>query len=330
MTSLWHDMGNITPLLAAVTPAAPSAGSGATVTPPPPVAVTPQPTVPATPQAPDPISTPVTPAPTVAINSTGGRVTQANQTIAGTVDLADAGSTVTILDGTTAIGTATVNSSGKWSTGVTLANQGANVLTATDANSSGTGTSNAVTLNLQSLSQGSGTAPTLSIADDALTVAGHGGTVDLGISVSEPAGATSTRVIIQGLSWYETITDGLGDIYHGGSNVKIRLTEAQVDSGLTLTSNYKGSRKPVNTLTIVAKDTIDGVTASSDPQTIVVTDPPPTLSATSTSGSGTDRLALLRQHMAGDFGDGSSGALQSSTASTEHDRWSAVLTASRR
>jgi uncharacterized protein (TIGR01370 family) len=277
------------------------------------------------------LTTPVAGVPTVAITSGGGTVSQASQTIGGTVDLADAGSTVTILDGTTPIGTAAVDSSGNWSTGVTLANQGANVLTATDANSAGTGTSDPVTLNLQSLSQGSGTAPTLTIADDALTVASHGGTVDLGIDVSSPAGATNTRVIIQGLSWYETITDGLGDTFRGGGGGRIRLSETQVDSGLTLTSNYLGTRHPVNTLTITAKDTIDGVTAASDPQTIVVTDPPGTSSGSvaSTSWSGADKLALLRQHMAGDFGDGSSGALQSSTAPTDHDRWSAVLSASR-
>ncbi|MCK1437465.1 hypothetical protein [Bradyrhizobium sp. 15] len=49
-----------------------------------------------------------TTAPTVAITSAGGSTNQVSQTIAGTVDVADAGATVTILDGTTAIGTAIV------------------------------------------------------------------------------------------------------------------------------------------------------------------------------------------------------------------------------
>ncbi|MCK1437464.1 Ig-like domain-containing protein [Bradyrhizobium sp. 15] len=43
-----------------------------------------------------------TTAPTVAITSAGGSTNQVSQTIAGTVDVADAGATVTILDGTTA------------------------------------------------------------------------------------------------------------------------------------------------------------------------------------------------------------------------------------
>ena len=79
-------------------------------------------------------STPVvfsldTTAPTIAITSAGGPTNQASQTITGTVDVADAGATVTILDGATSVGTAVVQSNGSWSTSVTLAN-GTNSLTA--------------------------------------------------------------------------------------------------------------------------------------------------------------------------------------------------------
>ncbi|MCK1437467.1 hypothetical protein IVA97_20405 [Bradyrhizobium sp. 15] len=70
-----------------------------------------------------------TTAPTVAITSAGGSTNQVSQTIAGTVDVADAGATVTILDGTTAIGTAIVQGNGSWSSTVTL-NNGSNSLTA--------------------------------------------------------------------------------------------------------------------------------------------------------------------------------------------------------
>src|ERR1700690_3427723 len=89
-------------------------------------------------------------APTVAITSAGGTVSSAAQTIAGTVDVADAGSEVTILDGTTPIGTGMVDANGNWSANVTLINQGANVLTATDTNAGGTGTSKAITDTLSS------------------------------------------------------------------------------------------------------------------------------------------------------------------------------------
>ncbi|WP_271608351.1 Ig-like domain-containing protein [Bradyrhizobium sp. CCBAU 21359] len=85
-----------------------------------------------------------TTAPTVAITSTGGPVNQASQTITGTVGVADAGATVTILDGATTIGTAIVQANGSWSTTVTL-NQGGNSLTARVSDAAGnTATSGAV------------------------------------------------------------------------------------------------------------------------------------------------------------------------------------------
>jgi hypothetical protein len=70
-----------------------------------------------------------TTAPVVAITSPGGPTNQATQTITGTVDVADAGATVTILDGTTAVGSAIVQGNGSWSSSVTL-NSGSNSLTA--------------------------------------------------------------------------------------------------------------------------------------------------------------------------------------------------------
>ncbi|MCK1437468.1 hypothetical protein IVA97_20410 [Bradyrhizobium sp. 15] len=85
-----------------------------------------------------------TTAPTVAITSAGGSTNQVSQTIAGTVDVADAGATVTILDGTTAIGTAIVQGNGSWSSTVTL-NNGSNSLTARVSDAAGnTATSSAV------------------------------------------------------------------------------------------------------------------------------------------------------------------------------------------
>ena len=70
-----------------------------------------------------------TTAPLVAISSPGGAINQASQTITGTVDVADAGATVTILDGATVIGSAIVQSDGSWSSNVTLSS-GSNSLTA--------------------------------------------------------------------------------------------------------------------------------------------------------------------------------------------------------
>jgi hypothetical protein len=71
-------------------------------------------------------------------------VSQAAETITGTVDVADAGAIVKILDGSTTIGTATVQSNGSWSSNVVLAN-GSNSLTAQVVDAAGNiGTSSAV------------------------------------------------------------------------------------------------------------------------------------------------------------------------------------------
>ena len=77
-----------------------------------------------------------TPGPVVAITSSGGPTNQANQTITGTVDVADAGATVTLLDGTTAIGTAVVQPNGSWSILVTLSS-GSNLLIAQVSDAAG-------------------------------------------------------------------------------------------------------------------------------------------------------------------------------------------------
>ena len=52
----------------------------------------------------------------------------------------------------------------------------------------------------------------------------------------------------------------------------ITLTAAQVDSGLTLNSYYRGGRHPEATLTLTAnaKDPVTGAVTSAAPQTITV------------------------------------------------------------
>jgi hypothetical protein len=210
--------------------------------------------------------------PSVTITSTGVTTSSATQTITGTVDLADAGSTVTILDGSLQIGTAAVGANGVWTTGVTLANAGANVLTATDANSAGTGVSNSVTYTLA-------VPPSFSIAQPSLSVTGRGGTAALGITETAPAAATNVTLTIKGLPTYETITDHLdGKTFSG---VSVTLTEAEVNSGLTLKSNYRGTGHPVAPLTVTGSDTIGGLLTTSAAQTLTVTDPPPTTAGAS-------------------------------------------------
>ena len=89
-------------------------------------------------------------APTVAITSQGGLTNQPMQTVAGTVDKADAGTTVSVYDNgrATALGTGVVQQDGSWTAPVTLA-QGSNALVAKDTDAAGnTGTSNTVTYTL--------------------------------------------------------------------------------------------------------------------------------------------------------------------------------------
>src|SRR5213079_1487184 len=80
-----------------------------------------------------------TAAPVVAITTAGGSISQAVQTISGTVDLADAGTTVTLFDNgnAAALGTAIVQSDGSWSTIVTLSGNGTHSIVAKDTDAAG-------------------------------------------------------------------------------------------------------------------------------------------------------------------------------------------------
>jgi hypothetical protein len=148
------------------------------------------------------------------------------------------------------------------------------------------------------------TEPVLSVPDNTLSVTG-GGKVDLGVDVT----ATESDVVsvnIKGLPRYETITDNLdGHTFRGKD---ITLTAAQVDSGLTLQSNYRGSGDPTATLSVTATgtDPVTGTLATSATKTITVTDPPATAGGSSPSqgGQGNDHdhsFALLSQSLAGGF-----------------------------
>ncbi|HEV2187358.1 MAG TPA: carbohydrate-binding domain-containing protein, partial [Stellaceae bacterium] len=114
-------------------------------------------------------------------------------------------------------------------------------------------------------------APTLAVTNSALTV-DAGGSVALPVSVTPSQGNHAVSVTISGLASYETVTDALDHQTFSGSS--ITLSAAQVNSGLSLASNYTGTDHPVNTLSLTAMDTVGHHAALSDAQTIVVTDPP--------------------------------------------------------
>jgi beta-glucanase (GH16 family) len=147
-------------------------------------------------------------------------------------------------------------------------------------------------LQIDPTSPPSSIAPVLTVADPSLSVNGRGGTVDLGVKVSTTDPNDVVTVNITGLPKYETIVDSLDGHTFKGNNVT--LTAAQVDSGLVLQSNYRGGGHPVATLTLAAsaKDPVTSAVATAAPQTIIVTDPRSTTTASSASHS----FALLNQH----------------------------------
>jgi hypothetical protein len=101
------------------------------------------------------------------------------------------------------------------------------------------------------------------------------GTVALPITVSPVDLDDTVAVKISGLASYETVTDNLDKTtFSGGKSGTVVLTQAEVNSGLTLNSSYAGTGKPVNTLTVTASNTTPGELATTQSQKIKVTDPP--------------------------------------------------------
>ena len=115
----------------------------------------------------------------------------------------------------------------------------------------------------------------LTVGNGALTLP-EGGSVALPITVSPLDLDDTISVTISGLTSYESVTDNLDHgTFSGGKTGSITLTAPEINSGLSLNSSYTGSGKPVNTLSVTAANTTPGETATTAPQNIVVTDPPP-------------------------------------------------------
>jgi len=143
--------------------------------------------------------------------------------------------------------------------------------------------------------------PTISIAQSALTV-NAGGSVTLPILVTPGNARDATTMTLKGLTGYETITDNLDHQIFTGHTVT--LTAAEVNSGLSLASNYTGSDHPVNTLVATALETDGSHTVSSAPQQIVVTDPPVAADSNSTISPGTGDTNPLTLRLSGDMYNG--------------------------
>ncbi|MGY4602915.1 hypothetical protein ACVW16_001327 [Bradyrhizobium sp. USDA 4474] len=212
------------------------------------------------------------------------------------------GTTTSTSGGTTSSGTTTSTSGGTTSSGSTTGSTSSGSTTVTDptgTTSSGTTSSGSPTASGPTTppSIPSVTRPVLTIADHSLTVGGRGGTVDLGAKVTTTDSNDLVTVNITGLPKYESITDKLDGQTFRGNN--ITLTAAQVDSGLELTSSYRGGGHPVATLSLTAsaKDPSTGAVSTASPQTITVTDPRPT-AVTTTTSSQQHHVATDQQHAA--------------------------------
>jgi hypothetical protein len=141
--------------------------------------------------------------------------------------------------------------------------------------------------------------PVLSVADHSLSVSpGHG--VSLGIGVTVPNKGDAVTVHVAGLPKYETITDNLDHKTFSGSSIS--LTAAEANSGLTLSSQYRGQGDPTAALTVTATDST-GKPVTSAAQTITVKDPPATAGGSWPSSGGhhdhDHSFALLSQSLAG-------------------------------
>jgi hypothetical protein len=114
--------------------------------------------------------------------------------------------------------------------------------------------------------------PVLTVTSSSLTLP-KGGKVPLHVSVSGHDQDDNVSVKISGLSSHETITDRLDGNTFKPQHGSVTLTAAEVNSGLTLHSTYKGGGSRMNTLALTASDTEKGKTVTSSAHTITVTDP---------------------------------------------------------
>ena len=217
--------------------------------------------------------------PALTITSAGVLTNHTTQTIAGTIDAADAGLTVSIYDGTTLLGTVTPAGNGAWSKQVTLlSTQGAQSITAQATDAAGNlGTSGAVTYTLDTIP------PTLAItstgiltnqtthtvsgtidaADAGLTVSIYDGTTLLGTVTPAGNGSWSKQVTLLSTQGAQAITaqatDAAGNL---GTSSPVTYTLDTVAPTLTITSAGVSTNQTTQTIsgTIDAADA--GLTVS--------------------------------------------------------------------
>jgi beta-glucanase (GH16 family) len=161
--------------------------------------------------------------------------------------------------------------------------------------------------------------PVLTVEDNSLSV-NRNGAVDLGLGVYTSDPNDAVTVNIAGLSRNTTITNNLDDQVYRGDNVT--LSAAQVESGLTFHSAYRGWGQPVTTLvaTATATDPVTGAVATSGAQTVTVSSSAGAYGGTSTRHSD-HSFSLLSQYLAGDGARGQTSNGQITTAASKASTW---------
>ena len=194
-----------------------------------------------------------TTAPTVVITTAGGSINQAAQTLTGTVDVADIGTTVTLFDngGATALGTAIVQNDGSWSTGVTLLGNGTHSIVAKDTDAAGNiGASSAIIYTLstigptvtESLVADTGASSTDKItSNDALTGSGDANAV---VTLKEGTTVLGTTTANGAGLWSFTPT-GLSD---GSHTIVASETDAFGNTGTAALSFTLDTTNPSETI----------------------------------------------------------------------------------
>jgi hypothetical protein len=215
-----------------------------------------------------------TTAPTVTIAGTGGLTNHVTQAVSGTVDFADAGSTVILLDGGSQVGAATGQSDGTWATQVSLTGDGVHTLFATETDAAGNlGTSNAIAYTLDTTSPNLTISQTLAhdtgIAQtDWITNDGH---VTLSGTVSDANGVAGVEVF-----------DGTAD-----------LGPATITNGAWAFSTVLA--EGTHTLDAVATDDAGNTTTTPSQPTVVVATTPPivTVSQSLVNDTGVSHADLI-------------------------------------
>ncbi|MCJ2131308.1 beta strand repeat-containing protein [Methylobacterium sp. E-045] len=151
-----------------------------------------------------------TTAPAVTVGSVGGLTNHASQTVSGSVGLADAGTTITLTENGSVLGTATVGGDGRWSAGITLSGDGTHTVIANDTDAAGnSGHSAALTFTLDT------TAPDVTVAGSggltnhaSQTISGGIGVADAGtlVTLTENGTVLGTATVGSDGHWSTRIT----------------------------------------------------------------------------------------------------------------------------